>query len=200
MDLNKAMIIGRLTRDPEIRTIPSGVNVCSFGLATNLTWKDASGQRQEKVEYHNIVAWRRLAEICGQYLTKGKKIYLEGRIQTREWLGQDGVRRNRTEIVAENMIMLDSKGMGQSANTGSFANPNPVPTAPVARPVQAPESFGAATKPVVENLPSISLEEPANSVMPAVSSEDQMGQTMPNAMVSSGVKKDEEIKVEDIPF
>ena len=76
MDLNKAMIIGRLTRDPEVRTIPSGQTVASFAVATNLNWTDQSGQRQEKVEFHNIVAWRKLAEICGQYIKKGKKVYI----------------------------------------------------------------------------------------------------------------------------
>ncbi|RLC38597.1 single-stranded DNA-binding protein [Candidatus Falkowbacteria bacterium] len=110
MDLNKAMMIGRLTRDPEIRTTPSGHTVASFAIATNLVWTDQTGQKQERPEYHNIVAWRRLAEICGQYLRKGSKIYIEGRLQTRDWMGQDNVKRYRTEIVADNMIMLDRAG------------------------------------------------------------------------------------------
>src|SRR5210317_85441 len=110
MDLNKAMIIGRLTRDPELRTTPSGSSVASFSLATNLVWTDQQGQKQERVEYHNIVAWRKLADICGQYLRKGSKIYIEGRLQTRDWEGQDGVKRYRTEIIADNMIMLDRAG------------------------------------------------------------------------------------------
>ena len=101
------MIIGNLTRDPEVKNTPQGTAVASFSVATNLVWTDQSGQRQEKVEYHNIVAWRKLAEICGQYLKKGGKVYIEGRLQTRDWVGQDGVKRFRTEIVAENMIMLD---------------------------------------------------------------------------------------------
>lgn len=110
MNLNKAMIIGNLTRDPEMRNTPSGQNVASFSVATNLTWTDSSGQQQKKTEFHNVVAWRRLAEICGQYLHKGSKVYIEGRLQTSEWTGQDGNKRYRTEIVAENMIMLDGKG------------------------------------------------------------------------------------------
>jgi single-strand DNA-binding protein len=105
MNLNKAIIIGRLTRDPEMRTTPTGQQVTSFGMATNRTWNDASGNRQEKTEFHNIVAWGKLAEICGQYLTKGQEIYIEGRIETRNWEGQDGIRRTRTEIIAENMQM-----------------------------------------------------------------------------------------------
>ena len=112
MNLNKAMIIGNLTRDPEVRNTPSGQTVASFSIATNFVWNDQQGQKQERVEFHNVVAWRRLAEICGQYLHKGSKIYAEGRLQTRDWVGQDGVKRYRTEIVLENMIMLDSKGGG----------------------------------------------------------------------------------------
>lgn len=144
MNLNKAMIIGNLTRDPEIKTIPSGTTVASFGVATNRIWTDQQGQKKEAVEFHNIVAWRRLAEICGQYLHKGSKIYIEGRLQTRDWTGQDGVKRYRTEIIAENMIMLDRAGAGnvsapidqppmpsedsvidESQPVGEFENENP---------------------------------------------------------------------------
>jgi len=109
MDLNKAQIIGRLTRDPEVRTTPTGVSVTSFGVATNFVWKDVDGNRKEAVEFHNVVGWRRLGEIMGQYLRKGSKVFIEGRLQTRNWEGQDGSKRNRTEIVADNLIMLDSK-------------------------------------------------------------------------------------------
>ncbi|MFH1291683.1 MAG: single-stranded DNA-binding protein [bacterium] len=124
MNLNKAMIIGNLTREPEIRTIPNGTTVASFSVATNLVWTDQTGQKQEKVEYHNVVAWRRLGEICGQYLHKGSKVYIEGRLQTRDWTGQDGVKRYRTEIVAENMIMLDS-ARGRANNDSSFGDQAP---------------------------------------------------------------------------
>lgn len=123
MNLNKAMVIGNLTRDPEVRNTPNGQTVASFAVATNLVWTDASGQKQEKVEFHNIVAWRRLAEICGQYLKKGSKVYIEGRLQTRDWTGQDGVKRYRTEIVTENMIMLGGGGSGG----GSFSPSNQPP-------------------------------------------------------------------------
>ena len=107
MDLNKVMIIGRLTKDPEGRATPTGQSVCSFSLATNRVYTDAQGQKQDKSEFHNIVAWGKLADICTQYLTKGKRTYIEGRLQTRDWVGQDGVRRYSTEVIAENMIMLD---------------------------------------------------------------------------------------------
>lgn len=120
MSLNRAMIIGNLTRNPELRTIPSGASVASFGVATNRSWTDKNGQKQEEAQFHNIVAWGKLAEICNQYLAKGRRVYVEGRLQTREWEGQDGVKRQRTEIVAENMIMLDrapQAGAGAGAET-----------------------------------------------------------------------------------
>ena len=112
MSLNKVMIIGNVTRDPEARTTPNGQNVTSFSVATNLVWTDQAGQKQKKAEFHNIVAWRKLAEICAQYLHKGSKVYLEGRLQTRDWIAQDGAKRYRTEIVLENMEMLDSRSTG----------------------------------------------------------------------------------------
>lgn len=111
------MIIGRLTRDPEARTTPTGQSVCSFGVATNRVWTDNSGQKQERVEYHNMVAWGKLADICSQYLTKGRRGYFEGRLQTRDWEGQDGVKRYRTEVILDNMILLD----GGAGRGGDFA-------------------------------------------------------------------------------
>ena len=119
MDLNKAMIIGNITRDPEVRTTPSGLPVVSFSVATNLVWTDQSGQKQEKAEFHNIVAWRKLAEIIGQYVKKGSKVYIEGRLQTRSWDDQSGVKRYRTEIVADNLIMLDRAGSRTAASAPS---------------------------------------------------------------------------------
>jgi len=115
MDLNKVMIIGNVTRDPESRTTPQGSNVTSFSVATNLVWTDKNGNKQEKAEFHNIVAWRKLGEICAQYLKKGSKIYLEGRLETRSWDDPNGVKKYRTEIIADNMIMLG----GKSSNNGT---------------------------------------------------------------------------------
>lgn len=108
--LNKAMLIGNLTRDPEMRKTTTGQSVTTFSMATNRTYTDKNGIKKDEADYHNIVAWGRLAEICQQYLNKGKKIYVDGRIQTRDWEGQDGVKKYRTEIVIENMIMLDRGG------------------------------------------------------------------------------------------
>jgi single-strand DNA-binding protein len=105
MNFNKAIIIGRVTKDPETRTTPNGQTVASIGVASNRVWNTNSGEKQEKVEYHSIVAWGKLAEICGQYLTKGQLVLFEGRLETRTWDGQDGVKRSKTEIIAENMQM-----------------------------------------------------------------------------------------------
>lgn len=117
MNLNKAMLLGNLTRDPESRMIPSGQQVVTFGIATNRTWTDARGAKQQKAEFHNVVAWGKLAQICAQYLKKGQLVYIEGRIETRTWDAQDGTKRNRTEIVAENMQMGPRlQGMGRGAD------------------------------------------------------------------------------------
>ena len=107
--LNKVMLIGNLTRDPELRKTTSGQSVASFSMATNRVYTDASGQKKDQPEYHNIVVWAKLAEVVVQYCTKGKKIYAEGRIQTREW-EKDGVKHYRTEIVADSVIFLDKGG------------------------------------------------------------------------------------------
>ncbi|MFA6427219.1 MAG: single-stranded DNA-binding protein [Candidatus Magasanikbacteria bacterium] len=123
MDLNRATILGRLTRDPEVRTTPSGQSVATIGIATNRVWTDNTGVRQERVEYHNCVLWGKLADIAGQYLSKGRRVYVEGRIETRDWTGQDGVKRYRTEIIAENLIMLDAPR--SSSAQGSDVPPPP---------------------------------------------------------------------------
>lgn len=126
MNLNKAMIIGNVVRDPEMRSTNGGQNVTSFSIATNMVWKDqGTGEKKEKAEFHNIVAWRRLAEISNQYLKKGSKVYIEGRLQTRSWDDPNGIKRYRTEIIAENMIMLDRAGGGNfdGGDSGYTAQP-----------------------------------------------------------------------------
>ena len=124
--LNKVQLIGNLGKDPELKYTPSGVAVATFSIATSESWKDQDGNQQEKTEWHNIVAWRKLAEICGEYLKKGKKVYLEGKLQTRNY-EKDGVKRYVTEIVADQLIMLDGgggSGAGRS-NSGSAAESAP---------------------------------------------------------------------------
>lgn len=171
MNLNKAMIIGNLTRDPEVRNTPSGQTVASFAVATNFIWKDQAGQKQERVEFHNVTAWRRLAEICGQYLRKGSKVYIEGRLQTRDWVGQDGVKRYRTEIIVENMIMLDRAGAAQAQR----------PSAPMG-------NFAPEEQPSISSEPVIDVNESEYSPLGQVFGGDETNPA------------EEEIKVENIPF
>lgn len=112
MYLNKVIVMGNLVRDPEIKALPSGIKVCNFSLATNRTWKDANGQRQEATEYHNVVMFGKQAELIAQYMKKGRSLYLEGRLQTRSW-EQDGQKKYRTEIIGETFQF------GQNASGGS---------------------------------------------------------------------------------
>lgn len=107
--LNKVMLIGNLTRDPEMRYTPQGAAVCTFGVATNRNWTTESGEKKEDVEFHNVVAWNKLAEICTQLLKKGRKVYVEGRLSTRSWQGTDGAQKQRTEVVITDMVILDKK-------------------------------------------------------------------------------------------
>ena len=154
MALNKVLLIGNLTRDPELRSTPSGQSVATFGLATNRVWKDPqTGERREAVEFHNIVLWRRLAEIAGQYLHKGSKIFLEGRLQTRSWQDQSGNKKYMTEIVAENMQMLDRKPQGGAPHQPS------APQSPSSQPQTAP-----APAPQPEEIPTIQIDENQDEV------------------------------------
>ncbi len=122
--LNKVELIGNLTRDPELRYTPQGTGVCTFGLATNRSWVTEGGEKKEDVEYHKIVAWNKLGELCSQLLTKGRKVYVEGRLSTRSWTGQDGAQRQTTEIVISDMIILDSK---RAEGEGSSEHEVPMP-------------------------------------------------------------------------
>lgn len=116
--LNKVMIIGRLGRDPEMRYTPSGRPVTTFNIATSRTWNTSDGERRTETEWFNVVAWGSLAEICKQYLTKGQQVYVEGRLQTRQWEDQEGIRHSSTEIVANEMIMLGDRR--ESNNQSEF--------------------------------------------------------------------------------
>jgi len=127
--LNKVMLIGNLTRDPELRYTPSGTAVCTLGLATNRRWTDPEGNLQESVEFHRLVAWGKLAELCSQLLFKGRKVYIEGRLQTREWTAQDGTKRITTEIVIDTMLALDSRRREEVVE-GVAAKPAITPTPP----------------------------------------------------------------------
>jgi single-strand DNA-binding protein len=130
--LNKVMLIGNLGRDPEIRYTATGRPVANFTLATNESWLNQKGEREERTEWHNIVVWGKLAEICGEHLSKGKQVYLEGRIQTREWEDKEGNKRRTTEIVASQMVMLGRRGGGAAPEAGAGPagadEPTPAPS------------------------------------------------------------------------
>ena len=113
--LNRVMLIGNMTRDPEMRYTPQGTAVCTFGIATNSSWTNDAGEKKENVEFHNIVAWNKLAEICAQLLKKGRKVFVEGRLTTRSWQGQDGTQKQRTEVVISDMLILDKKEAGEGS-------------------------------------------------------------------------------------
>lgn len=121
--LNKVSLIGNLTRDPELRYTPQGTAVCTFGLATNRQWTTESGEKKEDAEFHRIVSWNKLAELCAQLLSKGRKVYVEGRLQTRSWTGKDEVQRTTTEIVISDMIILDSRRAGTQEVPSNFDIP-----------------------------------------------------------------------------
>ena len=123
MSLNKAILIGHLGRDVEMRYTPNGTAVANFSLATSEKWTDNSGDKKERTEWHRIVAFGKLGEICGEYLSKGRQVYIEGRIQTRDWEDKEGVKRYTTEIVANQMLMLGgNKTEGPSKNAPDFGN------------------------------------------------------------------------------
>lgn len=168
MDLNKAMIIGRLTRDPESRTTPSGINVCQIGVATSYVYTNQqTGQKVEQTEFHNVVLWRKLGEIAQQYLKKGTQVFIEGRIQNRSWQGQDGTKRNRTEIIADNMIMLGRPSGSSAPSGGSYGSS----AAPMAKPAAQPKEEAGQSSPTdpsrqggaeAEELPTIQQGEDIN--------------------------------------
>lgn len=151
MNVNKVIIVGRLTRDPELRTTTSGQTVASVSVATNNFWTDKSGQKQEKTEFHNIILWGRSAELAGQYLVKGQEAYFEGRMETRKYTDKSGVERRVTEIIASNM-QFGSKPQGGG---GSYA-PRPAQASP-AQPSPAPAAQA-------EEIPTINLDEEQEEV------------------------------------
>lgn len=118
--LNKVQLIGNLTRDPELKYTPSGTAVCTFTIATNRQWTTDQGEKKDEADFHRIVSWAKLAEICGQLLKKGRKTYVEGRLQTRSWQDQSGVTKYMTEVVISDMILLDSKGAVGSETAVDF--------------------------------------------------------------------------------
>ena len=190
--LNKVQLIGNLTRDPDLRYTPQGTAVCTLGLATNRSWDTESGEKKEDTEFHRLVAWNKLAELCSQLLFKGRKIFIEGRLQTRQWQAQDGAQRQTTEIVVSDMIILDSRRAPGEGTVTEGPEPEMVTT--------------AEGVPIEETPEEIPVEEVTVQKEPAAGAAKK-------ATKSSGVKakavkeekatptaESEEVKPEDIPF
>ncbi len=180
--LNKVMLIGNLTRDPELRYTPSGTAVCNFGLATNRQWVDTEGTSQESTEFHRIVAWGKLAELCSQLLFKGRKVYVEGRIQTREWTAQDGSKRSTTEIVIDSMLILDRKTR-EEGTVEAVAPSEPAP----------PSEASAKTQPGDD-------KEKQAEFSKKDSEGKEGGETTPSEKQEKETRKEDEVKKDDIPF
>jgi len=180
MNLNKVYLIGRLASDPEFRTTPSGQEVATLRMATNRVWNDrASGQRNEATEFHTIVVWGRLAQIANQYLNKGAMAMIEGRLQTRSWEGQDGVKRYRTEIVAEN-LQLGPKPKGSETSLREESRPG---IASFSGTMAKKEPSFAKAAEGKEEIPVVNEEEPPHSSLSA----------------DSEIEEDE-VKLKDVPF
>lgn len=171
--LNRVQLIGNLTRDPELRYTPNGTAVCSFGIATNRNWTTDTGEKKEEVEFHRVVSWNKLAELCSQFLIKGRKVYVEGRLQTRNWTGQDGTARTTTEIVINDMILLDSKRPSEEVFRGTAASPEPQRGEPVQQPPQEEETTAPSDKKKTQkNTPKTDLPAGRQDEEEPVSAED----------------------------
>lgn len=182
--LNKVQLIGNLTRDPELRYTPQGTAVCSFGVATNREWTDQEGQKQEEAEFHRIVAWHKLAELCSQLLFKGRKVYVEGRLQTRTWTGQDEQERQTTEVVIDNMIILDRRRKpGDSADQG-----------------YGPANAGDDSGQSLSAQPSDDGQQDDTKKEPNKKSPKGGSKTKTTKKETKKEKGKEEVKADDIPF
>ena len=153
MDLNKVILVGRVTADPQVRTTPGGQSVVTIGVATNRTWTDKGGQRQEQTEFHNVVLWGRTAEIAGQYLTKGAMVLIEGRLQTRSWTDKQGQQRKTTEVMAERMQLGPRAAGGGGGGQGGGRNFGATPASP------AHDGGDKDAVPSLDEIPVINLDE-----------------------------------------
>ncbi len=200
--LNRVQLIGNLTRDPELRYTPNGTAVCSFGIATNRSWTTDTGEKRDEAEFHRIVAWNKLAELCSQFLTKGKKVYLEGRLSTRTWNAQDGTQKTTTEIIISDMILIDSSGIRSTASpTGGQAGQGRTeagteePEPSQAKPEKAEKTTASEKKSKKPSSAKASegqektKEEKEESVRPASP-----------ASTRGERSQDEEVAPDDIPF
>lgn len=195
--LNKVILIGNLTRDPELRYTPAGTAVCTFGVATNRSWTTQTGETKEETEFHRIVAWNKLAELCSQLLAKGRKVYVEGRLSTHTWAAQDGTQRTTTETVIEDMIILDSKRV---VRPGEEAIASAVPE------VQVKETAGPETP--VDSQPAASPVSPALQSKTTTSDDGKKGKKTAGKKTDEKEKEEkktekevsEDITPDDIPF
>lgn len=176
--LNKVLLIGNMTRDPELRYTPQGTAVCTFGVATNRSWTTEDGERKEDVEFHNVVVWQRLAEICSQFLSKGRQVYIEGRLSTREWEAQDGTKRRTTEVVANEVIFLGG-------------------VVPPREEIEVPENLGVAPVPAGTEQAE-AVEKTAEQVEPEPAQEETA--TEESATEETAAETEETKKKGDIPF
>ena len=183
MNLNKVYLIGRLASDPEFRTTPTGQEVATLRMVTNRVWNDrASGQRNESSEFHTVVLWGRLAQIANQYLNKGSLAMIEGRLQTRSWEGQDGIKRYRTEIVAEGLQLGPKKIGGMPADRAGTKSP----------------SFAKATEDKKEEIPVINEDEPPHSF---ISGRGEPPAEAPSSKAAADSEiEEEEVQLKDVPF
>ena len=159
MNVNKVILVGRLTRDPEIRTTPGGQSVATISMATNSFQTDKSGQKQDKTEFHNVVLWGRQAEIASQYLTKGQECFIEGRLQTRAYTGKDGVERRTTEVIGETMQLGSRAQGGSSQQSGSSSAPRAYNNAPANAPRKA-----ESNQLEEESIPTINLDDEVDEI------------------------------------
>lgn len=182
--LNKVQLIGNVTRDPELRYTPQGNAVCTMGLATNRSWKTETGEIREEAEFHRLVAWNKLAELCSQLCSKGRKIYVEGRLQTRTFTGSDNAQHTITEIVIDDMLLLDSKIAG-SANAFT-----PNASASQAAPVQ---DDSTAVEPVKEEVAEESAKPTKKKKAVKEEAVEEVAATAPTTPTT-------DVSIEDIPF
>lgn len=190
--LNKVQLIGNLTRDPELRYTPQGTAVCTFGLATNRTWMTDDSEKHEEAEFHRIVAWNKLAELCAQLLFKGRRTYVEGRLQTRQWTGQDGLQRKTTEIIISDMILLDSR---QAAGGSEAALETPAEEIPAV--VKKPAETGSVSKTAAE---AVVGEAPGSASKPADGKKKAKTKKGEEEPQKEAVEEKAEVEKEDIPF
>lgn len=185
------MLIGNLTRDPELRYTPSGTAVCSLGVATNRAWTTDGGEKREETEFHRIVAWNKLAELCSQLLSKGRKVFVEGRLQTRSWQGQDGTQRTTTEIVIDDMIVLDSRRIETDETRLTSAAPVPaIPSPPSPVPGVDTTAVPVATE----------TTQPQSATNDATPPATDKGTDTKNSKKSEVTAPSEDINPDDIPF